>query len=157
MTTTTETEIMAALAAIELEIPGIVRTYVNAPETINSADMPLFVNLPGPAVMDWNSAYDAFANEGRKSREFYAVLIVAPVGTGVPGEKLAAVNTYFDPAMRAFQSHRTLKSLDAIVKSVFTGDTGVRADIEYSGLRWYGIRFTVQVTWRVRVAYAANE
>lgn len=154
---TDETNILTALAAIELAIPGIARSYADAPDTINSADMPLFVNLPGPVTYDWNANFDAFADEGRKTRDFYAVLIVAPFGAGTPGEKFALVNTYFDPVMRAFQSHRTLGGLDYIVKTIVTGDSGVRADIEYSGLRWYGVRFTVQVTWKARVIYAAGE
>lgn len=147
--------VLPLLAAIEAEIPGIGACHAAPPLSISAADLPAFINLPGPATVSEPQDDDG-ASEFFEQRVYYCILLVAPAGSGVEGEAFEKCNSWFKRVRNKLASYQALKGAAAL-QMTYGGDAGARPDIVYNGNAYFGIRFTVTIQGRVRVPYATGE
>lgn len=147
--------VLKALAKVEAGITGITAAYENAPDSIPATDLPAFINLPGPEQLVGEGGDDEIG-EGLSTRTYYGVLLVAPFGTGISGEKFGDTTPFFARVRDTMMRYQALGLANAL-RLIYRGDSGVLADIQYAGASYYGIRFTVDITGRFRVNYAAGE
>lgn len=146
--------ILKQLAVIEREIPGVRRAYDNPPNSISMADMPMFINLPGPMNENWiDGGEDEDATEALETREYECILIVSSTGTGVSGEAIGKVPPLLAAVRNKFASYPFLKGFP-IRGAQLQRDSGVRSDILFGGVAYFGVRFIVVVETRIRVPYA---
>ena len=155
--------ILARLATIEPEVLNPINSvptyaYASVPFSLNTNDLPSWVNLPGPMVEDWEVRVgeDSQAKEGLETREFHCTLYIAPAAAGKDGELFAVTEPYFALCRDMFQSHQSLKALDGIQRVNVLGDGGSQV-LPFAGVPYYAIRFRVQIVSRVRVALATGE
>jgi hypothetical protein len=154
--TTDADQVLPNLAAIARKIPGSRRAFDQAPLTLSANDMPCTVIVPGPGSVAWTEGSDEEAAEGIETRTYYCFLFVAPKGSGQEGEAFGACEPFLARSRNAYASHPDLAGLGT-TKVVFTGDSGIRDDLQYAGMFAYGIRSEVQVVGRIRVQYAEDE
>ncbi len=146
--------ILKQLAVIEREITGVRRAFDNVPNSIATADMPLFINLPGPMNENWvDGGEDAGGVEAIEAREYQCILIVAPVASGISGEAFGKVPPLLAAVRNKFGSYPLLKGMP-IRGAQLQRDSGERSDIQFGGVPFFGVIFTVVVEARVRVPYA---
>jgi len=146
--------ILKQLAVIEREITGVRRVYDNPPNSISQADMPMFVNLPGPMTENWiDGGEDDDAVEAFEAREYECLLIVASTATGISGEAFSKVPPLLAAVRNKFASYPFLKGFP-IRGMQLQRDSGVRSDILFGGVAYFGVRFTVVIEARIRVPYA---
>jgi len=143
----------AFLATVEAEIAGVNRAYAAPPETVSGNGV-VFVNLPGPATLVPEGS-DDLATEVYETRQFYCNLLVAPTGTGLSGEIIARTMPFFSAVRDKFLSLSASGRSGQvnILGLVYMGDSGILQNMEYGGIQYTGIRFTVAVTGRVRASY----
>lgn len=157
MTDITINEILTGLATIEAGITGIKQAFATPPNGISTVDFPLFLNLVGPATYDWvNFGEDEEWLEGLETRNYDCILILGAVGQGIENEKYADGIPYIELARSAFASRPFLTnpSGGATYQLTLVSDNGIRPDVKYGGLDYYGIRFTVRIAMRVRIKNA---
>lgn len=149
--------ILDALAFIEAQITGVSVAYGYPPATIPRSDTPAFINLPGPATVDWQGAgEDADGLEGLETRQYYCIILVAAMGEGASdGEAMGRCIPFLSRFRDVIAANPSLGQSNPYTAFV-TGDGGVQANLEYNGVGYYGIRFTVSVTGRVRALYESN-
>lgn len=156
-------DVLPRLAEIEREllnpISGLpVIAYDSAPFSLNSADLPAWVNLPGPAVVDWDmrAGEDSLYKEGYETRQYNCLLHIVSAAAGIPGEAFAACEPYFALGRQVLESHQSLKDLGGISSVRLLGDDGT-IRLPYAGVDYLGIRFRLQIIGRVRVKIAQGE
>jgi hypothetical protein len=147
--------VLRELAKVEAGISGVIGAYESAPDSIPATDLPAFINLPGPEQLVGEGGDDEIG-EGLSTRTYYCVLIVAPFGTGISGEKFGDVMPFFTRVRDTFMRYQALGLANAL-RLVYRGDSGVLADIQYAGNSYYGIRFSVDIAGLFRVNYAQYE
>lgn len=148
--------VKARLATIQKNrITGVKRAFAQGPNSINTADMPLFINLTKPAQHDWAILGSDFDQE---TRQYLMRLYVLPIGNGIPGEAERACEPFFDRVRDVFAARPTLEGLEGVQQAVLLGDSGVTLlDYPAGNLAYWGIEFRLQVTEYIEVIYAENE
>ena len=146
--------VLAQLAIIQREIMNPLTgtpivAYDNVPYVINSADMPLFVNLAGPLQSNQFSGADEQAREFNEIRNFKMNLYYAAYGTGVEGEKFGLLTPFFPLVYGKFGSYPHLKQLAGTLDARLINDTGMTT-LDFSGHKWFAVSFTLQVISKVR-------
>jgi hypothetical protein len=145
----------AGLAAVEEAIVGVGRAFAEAPNALQPADLPAFVNLPGPCREEWEMS-DEQGVEAYETRVWDCRLHVAPRAAGTSGEVWRLCEPFFATCRDAFQGHQSLGGVVEVLKVTFLGDGGAQ-ELTYAGMPYAGIRFRVQVVTRIRVRYAQGE
>jgi len=136
-------------------ISGVKRSFAQGPNSINTADMPLFINLTKPAQHDWQILGSDFDQEGRL---YLMRLYVLPYGNGIPGEAERACEPFFDRVRDCFAARPGLEGLEDVQRAVLLGDSGVTLlDYPVGNFAYWGIEFRLNVVEYVEVIYAANE
>ena len=153
---------MARIAAIEREIinpstSGSLVAYDNVPYTINTADMPLFINYAGNLSDNTMEGDDEFAREFVETRNHRLTLYIAPFGTGVEGEKWGLLAPYFDLIYAKFGSYPHLKQLAGVRDARLTADTGMTQVVKFIGQEYFGAQFTLRVTTSARRLIAKGD
>ena len=77
------------------------------------------------------------------------MLYHSPFGAGVEGEKMGLLTPYFKLVYDKFMSYPHLKQLAGALDSKIVNDSGMTV-LEFVGQRYFGVRFTLQVTSKVR-------
>ena len=146
--------IKTALAALELQIAGVVHAWAQGPNALNASDLPAFVNLSGAATQDWNMEG---GGEGVETRQYRLLLYVLPYGQGVPGEGERACEPFLDSVPKFFAGRPALGT-----KFVFNAypnrDSGLTI-LTYAGPddRYWGIEFGLTVISHLPYEYGSNE
>lgn len=153
--------ILAQIATIEREmlIPtsgSAILAYDNIPVTISAAQMPCFVNFPGMLLSNILEGSDEVGREFIETRNFTLHLYHSPFGTGANEEKSGLLTPYFELAYITFGAYPHLKAHPEIVDASLVSDTGTQL-IEFAGTMYYGIKFTLRVTRRVRRGLAKTD
>jgi hypothetical protein len=161
MTIVTVDRVLTRIRDLEIEMIDPVSenhlyAHDNIPYTISTADMPLFVNFPGGLEDNSVVGTDEFGREMREVRNYNLVLYHSPYGSGIEGEKLGLLRPYFDLVYEQFGHYPHLKNLGGVIDSLLVGDEGV-GTVTFSGQTYFGIKFTLQVTTRVRRLYGPND
>lgn len=143
------------LASIQANIAGLNRAFAQAPNSINRADMPLFVNLTRQSQTDWQEGSDL----GRETRLYLMQLYVLPFGNGIPGEAERTCEPFFPLVRDTFAARPGLEGLLGVQQAVFLGDGGVAAlryPLSSENLFW-GIEFRLQVSELVERSYVGTD
>jgi hypothetical protein len=148
-------EVMAQLAIIQREIIDPLSnknmiSFDNAPYTISVADMPLFVNFPGPLNMNQLAGSDEKGREFNETRIYTMNLFHSAVGTGIEGEKIGLLTPYFHLVYNKFGQYPHLKALAGVMDAKLIADSGINGNLQFSGQKYFGIRFSLQVLSRTR-------
>lgn len=134
-----------ALGTLFSGVTGIKRVYTHAPLSLVGSDLPAMVLFTGAAEY-------SFAGIGKGSvleeRTYTAILYIAPIQTGIPGEIETACEPFFPLVRNAVFNAPTLSGLDGVSICRITGDSGVTIS-NYGGTPYAAIEFTVKVTERV--------
>jgi hypothetical protein len=146
--------VLPLLATIEAAITGVQTAYSSPPDSI--MDLPAFVNLAGPATIDYAAGDDDTGVEAYENRDYTLILLVAPFMTGISGEKYADLTPYFALVRNKFMAYQKLMTAKAL-QVIWRGDAGSQNTITYAGVQYYGIRFAVTIRGRVRITYASGE
>lgn len=150
-------DVMDRLAQLEQTIIDPVSgsaliAYNNVPYTISTADMPLFVNFVAPLTNNEQIGTDDAGREMRETRTYNAVLYHSPYASGIEGEKLGLLRPYFKLVYILFDGYPHLNSLDGVIDAKIVSDSGMGTVI-FANQVYYGIRFTISVSTRVRRLY----
>ena len=161
MTAVTPQLVLARLAQIESEIidpasGSACVSYENVPYAVSVANMPLFLNFIGPLTQKIWEGGDENAREYNEVRNFNVVLYHSAYGSGIEGEKMGLLTPYFELVYAKFDSYPHLNALDGVMDARITSDAGV-GTVQFSNQPYYGIRFTLQVTTRVRRVLSARD
>lgn len=147
--------VLAALATVERKLSGIGQVYDTPPQSVTPNDLPAFVNLPGPMTVE-SMGRDEDISEILETRQYSALLLVAPAGAGVAGESFDLCTPWFAKVRNIFLAYPRLGTT-AVLRSTLTGDAGARPDIIYAGMVYYGIRFNLTVQGFAQGTFAAGE
>lgn len=131
-------------------------TYANVPYTISMRDMPLFVNYAGPLTQMLLTGSDEAAREFNEIRAFTMILYHSPLGAGIEGEMSSFLTPFFPLVYAKFGEYPRLKQLAGVVDAKIIGDGGM-AIVNFINQQYFGVRFTLQVTSRVRRTLGSNE
>lgn len=147
-------QVLTQLALIQAEILDPVSgkaiiTYENVPYTISVADMPLMVNYVGMLTGSVLTGADNFAREFNETRVYNMILYHSPKGSGVEGEKMGLLAPYFPLIYNKFGSYPHLKNLAGALDSKIVGDSGMTI-VSFVGQDYFGVRFSLQVTSKIR-------
>lgn len=153
--------VLTQIAVIQREIidPQSSRALVaheNVPYTISAADMPLFVNFVGPLSQNQLMGSDERAREFNEVRAFTMTLYHSPFGSGIEGEKMGLVTPFFSLVYQKFGLYPHLKNLGGVVDAKLVADSGMTV-VTFGSQDYYGVRFTLQVTSRVRRLLGEDE
>ena len=154
-------DILARLAVIQREIvdPQSGKTLVafeNVPYTISAVDMPLFVNFVGPLSQNLLMGSDEKAREFNETRTFTMTLYHSPYGSGIEGEKMGLITPFFALVYAKFGLYPHLKNIGGAMDAKLVGDSGMTV-VPFVSQEYYGVRFTLQTTSRVRRLLGENE
>lgn len=130
----------------------VARAYGHAPNTINAADMPCWINFTGPATYDH---IIIGADENLETREYKMRLYVLPYGAGAQGEAENLCEPFFPIVRDVFNARPGLEypaHLPGVQTAILLGDSGVNV-LPYNGQFHWGIEFRLQVTEIVQVDY----
>ena len=155
-------DVMARIAAIEREIinpstSGSLVAYDNVPYTINTADMPLFVNYTGNLSDNTLEGDDEFGREYAETRNHRLTLYIAPFGTGVEGEKWGLLAPFFDLVYAKFMGYPHLKNLAGVRDAKLIADTGMTQTVKFISQEYFGAQFTLRVTTTARRLLAKGD
>ena len=147
--------ILTQLAVIEREIvdpaTGAPFTaYDNVPYAINTADMPLFINLIGPLINAQAMGSDEDGRERLETRIYKLAFYLAPFSTGIEGEKYGQLALLYEYIFTGLGKYPHLKGLYGVIDCQIIADTGAKGDLEFMGNRYFGIQYSAQITTRVR-------
>lgn len=136
-----------ALAVLEKTITGVKAAY-SLDETPNALHtLPAFVNWPGAAT------YDARTGLAIETRAYRCILYVTPVQSPVEMRyKGKLAEPLLAAARSVFLAAPGLAGTTGVLAMRFTGDTGLVAIEDYSGV-YIGAEFTVQVQEEINVTY----
>lgn len=146
--------VLAQLAVIQAEILNpenskALVSFENVPYTISAADMPLFVNFIGPLTQATLMGSDEQAREFNEVRTYNMLFYHSPMGSGVEGEKMGLLTPFFPLIYNKFGAYPHLKNLPGALDAKISGDSGMTV-VSFSGQNYYGVRFTLTVTSKVR-------
>lgn len=157
--------VLAGLAVVENRIKGVTNgvnhVYDYPPNSLNSADLPCFVNIPGKERVRWDGGSDEAETAGLATRVYHCLLYVIPRAAGVSGEVVKVTVPVLDVARTIFQSSQTLGGQKFIMSVNYLGDSGVR-ELKYASsggmdMGYMGVEFQVEVTERIVAYYASGE
>ncbi len=145
---------LAQIASIEREIIDPVSgkaiyAFDNIPYVLNVRDMPLFVNFPGPLKSNDLAGSDEEAREFNESRIIYLNLYHSAYGTGLEQEKSGLLTPYFALVYSVFGKYPHLKQMSGAMDSRLIEDSGTTV-LKFNGQDYFGIRFSLRVTTRIR-------
>ena len=131
---------VAALQAKHATVTGVTTAPTATPASINTADMPLVITIPGPAT--WGEEY----SEGHAQvREYIVRLFYGPVGQDTVDEAFDAVIPIVQAIGTAYQDDPNLGGAVAHIDSGFT-DTGLDGQLMFAGQMYRGCEFRVRIT-----------
>ena len=154
--------ILPQIATIEREIinPVIgsgIYVYDDIPYSINTANMPLFINFPGNLVESVVIARNRTARVFKETRDYGLSFFLAGYAQGVEGEKWHKLQPYFKLVYAKFGGYPTLKNLGGVFDARLTADTGMNQLLEFIGQNWFGCKFTLRVVSQVVRTLGDNE
>jgi len=146
--------VLKQLAVIQLEILNPLNNlpivaYDTVPYVINAADMPLFVNFPGPLVRNDVISSDDRGRDFNEVRTYTMNLYYAPYASGVEGEKTALMVPFFSLVYNKFGQYPHLKQLGGVLDAKLVGDSGTTT-LTFIGQQDFAIKFSLQVVSKVR-------
>lgn len=141
--------ITAAIATIAKTLTGVKRAYEYPPASVPSTEMTAVVILPGEATTTPLENSEE-CTEFYLERVYNVLFLVAAFGSGVSGEAYGKALPFVESGMRLFISYPFLGTGNAF-RVRYLGDTGVRDDLIFADTRFYGVRFRLSVTTRLRV------
>lgn len=146
--------VKTALAAIEAAIiPGSGHSYATAPASLPPGDLPIFINLTGPATVDWSRGG---SDKGVETRQYTIMLFVDRVGQGLWGEREARAEDLIQQTRDAFAAHPHLGGVARVMSSEYVSDSGITV-LNYGNEEYIGIEFVVRVTEWIPRVYGDNE
>lgn len=134
--------VKARLAQIQSGIAGIKRAFVQGPNSLNVADMPLFMTMTGKAEYDWGGLG---SDAGLERRLYLMRLYVMPFGAGVAGEAERAVEPFFQPVRDTFAARPSLGNLAGVQNATLVGDSGIIVLQYPQGTLYFGVEFRLMV------------
>lgn len=155
MTTLPEVSVaVAQIATIEREILDPVSgkpiyAYDNIPFVLNVRDMPLFVNFPGPLKGNDLAGSDDRSREFNETRIIYLNLYHSAFATGLEQEKSGLLVPYFALVYSTFGKYPHLKGMAGAMDARLVEDTGTTM-LPFNGQQYFGIKFSLRVTTRIR-------
>jgi hypothetical protein len=131
---------IAALQALHITVTGVVTAPTVTPASINTADLPLVLTIPGAAT--WEQEY---AGGHEQTREYVVRLYVGPVGQDTVDEAFDAAVPIIQAIGTAYQDNPTLTGAVSHIDTGFT-DTGLDGQLMFAGQAYRGCEFRVKVT-----------
>jgi hypothetical protein len=119
--------IKTRLAEIALTVPGIKRTYANAPQSLPDTDLPIIIPFAGPVVAPKRISEELYS----QGRQFILRLYVKPIQQGYDGEAEKAVEPFLDTVRDTFLAHPALGTgiyaelIEGVEEITWQGDSGV--------------------------------
>ena len=144
------TTIAAKLASIQGNITGITKAFDldEIPNTLHTAHLPAFVNVPGDAVHEAVSA-----DMWRETRTWYMLLFLTPVQRPFEvAQRMAVAAPFFARVRSAFVARPTLESLRYLEMATFRGDSGTTIPLVFGGTTYAGIEFRLETSELVDVS-----
>jgi hypothetical protein len=153
--------VMAQLAVLQREIldpvtGDAITAYANVPYTTSVASMPCFINYAGPLSSNTVIGSDDNAREMREVRMYEMVFYHSAYGSGIEGEKVGLLLPYYQLVYEKFGAYPHLKNLGGIIDAVIASDSGM-GTVTFVNQTYYGTRFRLQVTGRVRRVLGTND
>lgn len=131
---------VAALQALHATVTGVANAPTKTPASINTADMPLVITIPGAAT--WGEEY----SEGHAQvREYIVRLFYGPVGQGTVDAAFDAVIPIIQAIGTAYQDDPNLGGAVAHIDKGFT-DTGLEGTLLFGKQEYRGCEFRVRIT-----------
>jgi hypothetical protein len=131
---------IAALQVLHATVTGVTKAPTATPASINTADMPLIITIPGPAT--WEQEY---AGGHEQTREYIVRLFYGPVGQETVDEAFDAVIPIIQAIGTAYQDDPNLGGAVAHIDTGFT-DTGLDGQLMFAGQMYRGCEFRVKIT-----------
>lgn len=143
-------DVLLGLSTLEAAITGIKRAYQFPPQSLERADIPCCVNLPG------NASHSKIADGYIVEQRDYSVL----VAVGRQSEKridelTEKAATLIDPVIIAFEGSIMLGGVADVQEMKLTSDTGV-VTLEYQNDadRYVGFELNLQITSKQAITVA---
>jgi hypothetical protein len=128
--------------------------YDAPPNSVSTMALPCIINLPGANTADDQTGGDEDVSTTIfETRKWDTLLIAAPLGASYPGDAYQSALKLITPMRNIVVAYPGMDG-SSLLKWRFLGDSGVKADILYGGLPYYGIRFQTEVQSLVKVTYA---
>ena len=141
--------VASRICYIQMQVAGVNTAYsFDVPNKLNSADLPLFINIPTEATVDYSTS--GMATE---TRFWYMLLYVHPIQR--PHElalRLSTVSQLIDNTYETFQQHPALSNLDFIQSAHIVSDSGI-ISLSYGNVQYSGVEFKLQVNSISNIAY----
>ena len=159
--------VLSRLALLETHIPygtGYCNARDNAPRVIDEADMPLFINFPGPATYSESSRGEDFYEE---TRQYNLRLYAKNFATGIEGEAEAMLRELIPATVVFFTARPSLGDLNLGIASL-SGLAGRGATLrDDTGLTRFafddpqkpilGVEFHLMVVEDVQITFAPGQ
>ncbi len=137
--------VRAALVSLLSSVSGVKRVFAHAPNSLPPSDLPGVVLFTGPAEYE-------FAGMGRgmiqETRTYTAILYIAPVQTGIPGEVETACEPFFALVRNAVFNAPTLSGTAGVTMCRVSSDGGAGVS-SLGGGTYAAIEFKITVIERV--------
>jgi hypothetical protein len=73
----------------------------------------------------------------------------SPYASGVEGEKYGLLSHFFDDIYNTIEQYPHLLGIKGVIDADIVSDSGANV-LEFAGQKYFGIRFVLRVTYRVR-------
>jgi hypothetical protein len=144
--------VKAAIVVMQKLITGVKTAYAQAPASLNTADLPMFVNLTSVANQDWEGLGDGGDYE---TRVYLMRLYVLQGVLGIPGEAERLCEPFFTSVRDYFAARPFLNGTHGVQYAYVIGDSGVtRLVFDNPETPLLGIEFKLQVKEQIQFTYA---
>ena len=133
-------------------ISGVKHAYEQAPTSLDTAQLPAFINLTGPGNDDWAGLGDG---QEQNTRIYVMRLYILPVSSGIPGEVERLCEPFFESVRLYFAQRPTLGGLARVQSAYILSDSGVvKLPFKSADPEFLGTEFRLQVTEVISFNYA---
>lgn len=131
--------VVPRLQTILSGIAGVTRAYDQLPGSLNKADLPAFLIIPGEAEQQAQTTLGY-----RETRQYMLLLYVEPLGTNSFSYGYNTARGFIRLVQAAFAAAHKLNSLTGVLRAELEGDSGV-TPLVYGQSQYAGIEFRLRV------------
>lgn len=148
--------VLPALSYYQLTIPGILVAFpqnaaTSLPDSL--ADLPAFVNFPGPTQ---NNLFLDGSDRWLETRRYRMLLYLLGYGEGIEREGELVARPYFTSVPQKFAGIPSLGNIPGVQRVFPEADSGLTV-LRYANTSYWGIEFTLRVEYHQRRIYAKGE
>ena len=131
--------VIPVLTAINAAITGVVRAYDTLPGSLNAADCPAMLIIPGPAEQE------QITLQGMLEERIYTLLVyVKPIALDKFNEAYNDARAFFRRVQEAYGAANRLNDLATVLDAHIVSDSGVQP-LVYGQVQYAGIEFRLRV------------